>query len=171
MLLTLCRALEEQRQLSRRATAPADVSDALAAAAAQRQQQRINFHVGVLHFTPSSEPFPLLADEAEVRAGGFGPACSLMPCRAVHVILIAYSLACICRLIIHQRLTSTVMRQRCRIGFPSCKTRFPKLLRRLLQVKAAQLRHRGARLHLDVLWTCTSLVSGALHCSAALVHL
>ncbi|KAI3438596.1 hypothetical protein D9Q98_001020 [Chlorella vulgaris] len=59
------RALEEQRQLSRRATAPADVSDALAAAAAQRQQQRINFHVGVLHFTPSSEPFPLLADEAE----------------------------------------------------------------------------------------------------------
>ncbi|EFN57701.1 hypothetical protein CHLNCDRAFT_34679 [Chlorella variabilis] len=52
----------------RRATASADVSDALAAAAAaaaQRQQQRINFHVGVLHFTPSSEPFPLLAEAVE----------------------------------------------------------------------------------------------------------
>ena len=55
----------------RRATASADVSDALAAAAAaahrQQLQQRISFHVGVLHFTPSSEPFPLLADAVEVR--------------------------------------------------------------------------------------------------------
>ncbi|KAI7844383.1 hypothetical protein COHA_002181 [Chlorella ohadii] len=58
------RALEQQR----RTTAPTDVSDALAAAAAaaaQRQQQRINFHVGVLHYTPSSEPFPLLDDAVE----------------------------------------------------------------------------------------------------------
>lgn len=62
------RAVEQQRQQVRRATASADVSDALAAAAAaaaQRQQQRINFHVGVLHFTPSSEPFPLLAEAVE----------------------------------------------------------------------------------------------------------
>lgn len=60
-----CSALEQQR----RTTAPTDVSDALAAAAAaaaQRQQQRINFHVGVLHYTPSSEPFPLLDDAVEV---------------------------------------------------------------------------------------------------------
>ncbi|KAL4425789.1 hypothetical protein ABPG75_009805 [Micractinium tetrahymenae] len=65
------RALEQQRLRGRRATAHADVSDALAAAAAaaavsrQQQQQRINFHVGVLHFTPSSEPFPLLIDAVE----------------------------------------------------------------------------------------------------------
>ncbi|KAL4445797.1 hypothetical protein ABPG77_008996 [Micractinium sp. CCAP 211/92] len=65
------RALEQQRLRGRRATAHADVSDALAAAAAaaavtrQQQEQRINFHVGVLHFTPSSEPFPLLIDAVE----------------------------------------------------------------------------------------------------------
>lgn len=59
-------------ELQRRTSAPTDVSDALAAAAAaaaQRQQQRINFHVGVLHYTPSSEPFPLLDDAVEVRSG------------------------------------------------------------------------------------------------------
>lgn len=69
-----CRAVEQQRQQVRRATASADVSDALAAAAAaaaQRQQQRINFHVGVLHFTPSSEPFPLLAEAVEVSAAAY----------------------------------------------------------------------------------------------------
>lgn len=64
-----CSALEQQR----RDTGTADVSDALAAAAAaaaqRQQQQRINFHVGVLHYTPSSEPFPLLDDAVEVRLG------------------------------------------------------------------------------------------------------
>jgi type II pantothenate kinase len=43
-----------------------DALAAAAAAAAHRQQQRIDFHVGVLHFTPTSEPFPLLADSVEV---------------------------------------------------------------------------------------------------------
>ena len=70
-LAPMCSALEQQR----RTTAPTDVSDALAAAAAaaaQRQQQRINFHVGVLHYTPSSEPFPLLDDAVEVSEGSVG---------------------------------------------------------------------------------------------------
>ncbi|PSC76368.1 Pantothenate kinase 2 isoform B [Micractinium conductrix] len=69
------RALEQQRQRVRRGsgTGPADVGDALAAAvavAATRQQaaavqQRLNFNLGVLQFTPSSEPFPLLVDAVE----------------------------------------------------------------------------------------------------------
>lgn len=73
-------AMEQQR----RTTAPTDVSDALAAAAAaaaQRQQQRINFHVGVLHYTPSSEPFPLLDDAVEVSLF-----CT-MPCARVQGLL------------------------------------------------------------------------------------
>ena len=71
----------------RRATASADVSDALAAAAAaaahrQQLQQRISFHVGVLHFTPSSEPFPLLADAVEVSTLLMcGPSCVLIAVR------------------------------------------------------------------------------------------
>ena len=81
----------------RRATASADVSDALAAAAAvaavnrqQQQQQRINFNLGVLHFTPSSEPFPLLTDAVEVRGLSLPGLHSLVsgvhtaaPCRTV----------------------------------------------------------------------------------------
>ena len=67
-------ALEQHRRITSGGSA-ADVSDALAAAAAaaaqrQQQQQRINFHVGVLHYTPTSESFPLLADTVEVSLTG-----------------------------------------------------------------------------------------------------
>lgn len=62
-------ALAQHRRLG--PSSAADVTDALAAAAAaaaqRAQQQRINFHVGVLHYTPSSEPFPMLGDAVEVR--------------------------------------------------------------------------------------------------------
>lgn len=79
--LPTCSALEQQRQRVRRGsgTGPADVGDALAAAvavAATRQQaaavqQRLNFNLGVLQFTPSSEPFPLLVDAVEVRGSAW----------------------------------------------------------------------------------------------------
>lgn len=57
-------ALQQMRlkDFGRRTTA--DVTETMAAAAAQNMQ-RINLNVGVLHFTPSSEPFPLLADPAQ----------------------------------------------------------------------------------------------------------
>jgi hypothetical protein len=60
-----------------------DALAAAAAAAAHRQQQRIDFHVGVLHFTPTSEPFPLLADSVEVsNSRVFKIACRSSPAAA-----------------------------------------------------------------------------------------